>query len=69
MIFLLFVNWSVVQKDIIYRNTWLENIIMIFIIQQIRWKQDHVDLTVHSTLMLIKFTKLIAGSFPKINNQ
>ena len=31
-------------------------------------KIDHVDLTVHNTVMLIKFSKQIAKGFAKITN-
>ena len=56
---------------LVYRNTWLGNII-IFIIKQIGWTYGHVDLTVHNTdiswNMLIKFSKQIGNSFAKIIN-
>ena len=44
-------------------NTWLGNTIIILVIQQICWKWGHVDLTVHNTVMFIKFSKQIANSY------
>ena len=38
------------SKTIVYRNTWLGNTIIIFIIQEI-WKNAHVNLTVHITVI------------------
>ena len=53
---------------IAYSSTWLRNTIIIFVIWQICWKQGQVDLTVHNTGMLIRFSKQIANSFAKTIN-
>ena len=41
-----------VNVALVFRNTWLGNTIIIFIIKQICWNQGHVDLTVHNTALL-----------------
>ena len=43
-------SYFYVSKTIAYRNTWLGNTIIIFIIQEI-WKNAHVNLTVHITVI------------------
>ena len=49
----------------VYRNTWLGSTIIIFVIQQLCWKEGHVKEIVHNNAMLIKFSKQIANSFAK----
>ena len=55
-------NW-----DMVCRNTWLGNTAIIFFIQQICWNQGQVDLTVHNTAMLIKFSTQISQQFCENN--
>ena len=49
----------------VYRNTWLGSTIIIFVIQQLCWKEGHVKEIVHNNAGLIKFSKQIANSFAK----
>ena len=60
------------SNNIVFRNTWLGNTVIIFVIKQICWQ---VDLTVHNIAlieiwwnMLIKFGKQIDNSLAKIIN-
>ena len=55
------VKFQLIRNTIVYRNTWLGNTTIIFVIKQICWTQGHVDLTVLNTdiwsNMFIKFSK------------
>ena len=59
--FVFFTNSNWLRNTIVYRNTWLGNTTIIFVIKQICWTQGHVDLTVLNTdiwsNMFIKFSK------------